>query len=381
MADYNDRLMNLKSEEKDAISEIQQFLKSLYLGDRSTMRGDSYARFLRKCFQRFSDYLVGIDAYYLSRNENTIASLAEYKNWYSTDSRSKDDSNCYFVNEAVIKSEFVEKIAGVAARSAIDALLKFSTNTISGLDRDNICQIAIDDAFNVAQEYTDVSRSYLNDASTVKQIDLLDRIESTAKIDFDYVAGMLDLTNDHVCKFLPCLLTAFVCSGARRDFFSRGTTGIAEIFGERSDELPRKDRRVAQIKRLGNTFSLKGSKFKFKKTLGAETKRYIVNRNKANLDVLFATHVFKALSAILFDTAQDMARKAEDAAEAADMAEKARDVVSKIDLKSCYALLLNFVDPDSPELKNILSDTNWKHPKCNETLLHNFRFETENFIF
>ena len=209
MADCNDRLMNLKSEEKDAISEIQQFLKSLYLGDRSTMRGDSYARFLRKCFQRFSDYLVGIDAYYLSRNENTIDSLAGYKNWYSTDSGSKDDSNCYFVNEAVIKSEFVEKIAGVAARSAIDALLKFSTNTISGLDRDNICQIAIDDAFNVAQEYTDVSRSYLNDASTAKQIDLLDRIESTAKIDFDYVAGMLDLTNDHVCKFLPCLLTAF----------------------------------------------------------------------------------------------------------------------------------------------------------------------------
>lgn len=293
MADCNDRLMNLKSEEKDAISEIQQFLKSLYLGDRSTMRGDSYARFLRKCFQRFSDYLVGIDAYYLSRNENTIDSLAGYKNWYSTDSGSKDDSNCYFVNEAVIKSEFVEKIAGVAARSAIDALLKFSTNTISGLDRDNICQIAIDDAFNVAQEYTDVSRSYLNDASTAKQIDLLDRIESTAKIDFDYVAGMLDLTNDHVCKFLPCLLTAFVCSGVRRDFFSRGTTGIAEIFGERSDEFPRKDRRMAQIKRLGNTFSLKGSKFKFKKTLGAETKRYIVNRNKANLDVLFATHVLR----------------------------------------------------------------------------------------
>lgn len=381
MADCNDRLMNLKSEEKDAISEIQQFLKSLYLGDRSTMRGDSYARFLRKCFQRFSDYLVGIDAYYLSRNENTTDSLAGYKNWYSTDSGSKDDSNCYFVNEAVIKSEFVEKIAGVAARSAIDALLKFSTNTISGLDRDNICQIAIDDAFNVAQEYTDVSRSYLNDASTAKQIDLLDRIESTAKIDFDYVAGMLDLTNDHVCKFLPCLLTAFVCSGVRRDFFSRGTTGIAEIFGERSDEFPRKDRRMAQIKRLGNTFSLKGSKFKFKKTLGAETKRYIVNRNKANLDVLFATHVFKALSAILFDTAQDMARKAEDAAEAADMAEKARDVVSKIDLKSCYALFLGYTDPTSPELKNILSDTNWKHPKCNETLLHNFRFETENFIF
>ena len=104
MADCNDRLMNLKSEEKDAISEIQQFLKSLYLGDRSTMRGDSYARFLRKCFQRFSDYLVGIDAYYLSRNENTIDSLAGYKNWYSTDSGSKDDSNCYFVNEAVIKS-------------------------------------------------------------------------------------------------------------------------------------------------------------------------------------------------------------------------------------------------------------------------------------
>lgn len=106
-----------------------------------------------------------------------------------------------------------------------------------------------------------------------------------------------------------------------------------------------------------------------------------MNRSKANLDALFATHVFMALSTILFDTAQDMARKAEDTAEAADMAEKAKEVVSKIDLKSCYALLLNYTDPDSPDLKNILSDAIWKYPKYNEILLHNFRFETESVIF
>lgn len=115
----------------------------------------------------------------------------------------KDDSNCYLVDETMIRSEFVEKIAGVAARAAIDTLLKDSANTVPESDKDgicqNACQNAIKCAFDIAQEYYNVSRSYLNDTCTAKQIDLLDRIMSTAKTDFVCVVDMLDLTNDYVC--------------------------------------------------------------------------------------------------------------------------------------------------------------------------------------
>ncbi|MEY8404590.1 hypothetical protein AALA54_14870 [Oscillospiraceae bacterium 44-34] len=393
MGDYNDRLTDLKLEEKATISKIRKFMENRYRNGRTTTPGYQYARFLEECLQRFTDYLKGIDGYYSSRNVSVIASLSEYKNLYSTDSWVKDDSNCYLVDETMIRSEFVEKIAGVAARAAIDTLLKDSANTVPESDKDGICQNAIKCAFDIAQEYYNVSRSYLNDTCTAKQIDLLDRIMSTAKTDFDCVVDMLDLTNDYVCKFLPCFLTAFVCSGARRDLFSRSSTGIEEILRPFVDETNVEEydreiererrplRRMMQIQRLSNTFSLKGTKFKFKKSVSKRPKRYIVNRSKANLDALFATHVFMALSTILFDTAQDMARKAEDTAEAADMAEKAKEVVSKIDLKSCYALLLDYTDPDSPDLKNILSDAIWKYPKYNEILLHNFRFETESVIF
>lgn len=217
----------------------------------------------------------------------------------------------------------------------------------------------------------------------IKKARLLDNINpkqhtNTDSIPFfKHVADMLDLNNDSICNLLPYLLTAYVCSGDEIKIFAEGEAARSDIFDDFNHDNPdldahdpnRKKRRKEQIARLSKRFSLDGCILEYPEEREENPTPYYVDRKNPYHDALFAERIFEAFAVIVFDVANKKG-------------EQIQKVTSKIDLASCYLLLLSYLDPD--KLSKVPDQTIIKclrSRRYSKNLLKAFRSHYEHYSF
>lgn len=355
MGKINDIIFDLKELEKTAINHIGYATTQTHDEDDTKTVHKSY---LFDCISEFIEYIKDVDGSFAGNHPSDADGKTDAK-------RKSVWQECDFV----MSQDLIDAIAKEAAQAATKTVVELMT--ISSKDNPNVCEAATKAA-------TDAILTYLmgiSHGNNVKESGLLDKINPDKKekaSDIEYfhvIPDKLDLNDDHICKLLPYLLTAYVCSVNRNSVFLRGKAARRYIYGnpDIGDEydLPRVARLRSQDQGLIKCFSLNGIAFVQLKARKKRPEPYIVNRLKPYYDAVFVRHVFELFAAITCD-------------ESKCGNEIIQNVVNKIDLKSCYFLFLSYTCPDELYKLSDESVTScWNDSEYNKRLFQAFRSHYE----